>query len=157
MKRILILILTAIIPIVSSAKDIKKHIYTEYCGTEGVNAVYISPAMFKLIKKVPDVSINDKEVNFSNFIRTMEGMYILNATDPEIGERLCADVEKELKAGRHELLMEAVEGNQITRIYIIEHNDIISDLILLAKGGDTTSYISITGVMPLEEVSKMIN
>lgn len=122
-----------------------------------MNAVYISPAMFKLIKKVPDVSINDKEVNFSNFIRTMDGIYILNATDPEIGERLCADVEKELKAGRHELLMEAVEGNQITRIYIIEHNDIISDLILLSKGGDTTSYISITGVMPLEEVSKMIN
>lgn len=156
MKKILILILTAMIPIIVSAQDNKKQIYTEYCGTEGVNAVYISPAMFKLIKKIPDVSINDKDVNFSNFIRTMEGMYILNATDPEIGARLSADVEKELKAGRHELLMEAVEGSQTTRIYIVEQNNMISDLVLLSKGGGSTSYISITGQMPLEEVSKMI-
>lgn len=156
MKKIVILILTAMIPVAISAQNNKKQIYTEYCGTEGVNAVYISSAMFKLIKKIPDVSINDKEVNFLNFIQRMEGMYILNAIDPEIGARLSSDVEKELKASRHELLMEAVEGSQTTRIYIIEQNNIISDLVLLSKGGASTSFISITGQMPLEEVSKMI-
>lgn len=156
MKKILILILTAMIPAVMSAQDNKRQIYNEYCGTEGVNAVYISPAMFKLIKKIPDVSINDKDVNFSSFIQTMEGMYILNAIDPEIGARLSRDVEKELQVSRHELLMEAVEGSQTTRIYIVEQNNIISDLVLLSKGNGSTSYISITGQMPLEAVSKMI-
>lgn len=157
MRKIMILIMTAIIPVVASAQNNKKQIYTEYCGKEGVNAVYISPAMFKLIKKVPDVNINDKEVNFSSFIRTMEGMYVLNTMDPEISSRLSADVEKELKVSKHELLMEAVEGNKTTRIYMIENDSIISDLVLLSKGDTSTSYISITGQMPLEEVSKMIN
>lgn len=158
MKKIILSVLSAVISIVSAAgQDGRKQIYTEYCGTPGVNAVYISPAMFKLIKTVPDVAINDKEVNFSSFIRTLEGMYILNVTDPEIASRLSLDVEKELKYGKHELLMEAVEGSSTTRIYIVERDDIISDLVLLSKSPEATSYISITGQMPLEEVSKMIN
>lgn len=158
MKKIISIALVAMVSIFSAAgQNNRKQIYTEYCGTPGVNAVYISPSMFKLIKKVPDVTIKDKEVNFSSFIRTLEGMYILNVMDPEIASRLSRDVEKELKYGKHELLMEAVEGTCTTRIYIVGNNDIISDLVLLSKSPESTSYISISGQMPFEEVSKIIN
>jgi len=112
--------------------------------------------MFKLMKAVPDIEINDQEVNFSRFIRTLEGMYILSIDEPEMASQLVRDVEKELRNGKHELLMEAVEGSETTRIYVIQKDSIISDLVLLARDGSSTSYISITGQMPLEEISKMI-
>lgn len=157
MKKIIILLLAFAVSMVSSAaQNSKKKIYSEYSGKPGVSAVYISPAMFKLIKTVPDIEINSQEVNFSRFIRTLEGMYILNTSDQDIASRLAKDVESELRYGNHELLMEAIEENQTTRIYIVQNDSIVSDLILLSRDGHSTSYISITGEMPLDELSKMI-
>ena len=157
MKKIIIIALAAIISMTSAAaQNSKKQIYIDYSGKPGVSAVYISPAMFKLMKSVPDIEINDQDVNFSRFIRTLEGMYILNIEEPEMASQLARDVEKELINGRHELLMEAVEGSETTRIYVVEKDSIVSDLILLSRDGSSTSYISITGQMPLEEISKMI-
>lgn len=157
MKKIIILLLAFAVSMVSSAaQNSKKKIYSEYSGKPGVSAVYISPAMFKLMKTVPDIEINSQEVNFSRFIRTLEGMYILNTSDQDIASRLAKDVECELRYGKHELLMEAIEENQTTRIYIVQNDSIVSDLILLSRDGHSTSYISITGEMPLDELSKMI-
>ena len=157
MKKIIIIALAAIISMASAAaQNSKKQIYIDYSGKPGVSAVYISPAMFKLMKSVPDIEINDQDVNFSRFIRTLEGMYILNIEEPEMASQLVRDVEKELINGRHELLMEAVEGSETTRIYVVEKDSIVSDLILLSRDGSSTSYISITGQMPLDEISKMI-
>lgn len=157
MKKIIILLLAFAVSMVSSAaQNSKKKIYSEYSGKPGVSAVYISPAMFKLMKTVPDIEINSQEVNFSRFIRTLEGMYILNTSDQDIASRLAKDVESELHYGKHELLMEAIEENQTTRIYIVQNDSIVSDLILLSRDGHSTSYISITGEMPLDELSKMI-
>lgn len=157
MKKIIILLLAFAVSMVSSAaQNSKKKIYSEYSGKPGVSAVYISPAMFKLMKTVPDIEINSQEVNFSRFIRTLEGMYILNTSDQDIASRLAKDVESELRYGKHELLMEAIEENQTTRIYIVQNDSIVSDLILLSREGHSTSYISITGEMPLDELSKMI-
>jgi len=157
MKKIIIIALAVIISMASAAaQNSKKQIYIDYSGKPGVSAVYISPAMFKLMKAVPDIEINDQEVNFSRFIRTLEGMYILSIDEPGMASQLVRDVEKELRNGKHELLMEAVEGSETTRIYVIQKDSIISDLVLLARDGSSTSYISITGQMPLEEISKMI-
>lgn len=157
MKKIIIIALAAIISMTSAAaQNSKKQIYIDYSGKPGVSAVYISPAMFKLMKVVPDIEINDQDVNFSRFIRTLEGMYILNIEEPEMASQLVRDVEKELINGRHELLMEAVEGSETTRIYVVEKDSIVSDLILLSRDGSSTSYISISGQMPLDEISKMI-
>lgn len=157
MKKIIILLLAFAVSMVSSAaQNSKKKIYSEYSGKPGVSAVYISPAMFKLMKTVPDIEINSQEVNFSRFIRTLEGMYILNTSDQDIASRLAKDVESELRYGKHELLMEAIEENQTTRIYIVQNDSIVSDLILLSRDGHSTYYISITGEMPLDELSKMI-
>lgn len=157
MKKIIILLLAFAVSMVSSAaQNSKKKIYSEYSGKPGVSAVYISPAMFKLMKTVPDIEIKSQEVNFSRFIRTLEGMYILNTSDQDIASRLAKDVESELRYGKHELLMEAIEENQTTRIYIVQNDSIVSDLILLSRDGHSTSYISITGEMPLDELSNMI-
>lgn len=157
MKKIIILTLAFAISMLSTAaQNTKKQIYSDYSGKPEVSAVYISPAMFKLIKTVPDIRINSQEVNFSRFIKTLEGMYILSTSDTEMASRLSKDVEKELKSGNHELLMEAFEGSEVTRIYIVQKDNIVSDLILISRNGGSISYISITGEMPFDELSKMI-
>ena len=53
MKRIIILAALLLTTIASFAQN-GKSIYQKYSEAEGVSAVYISPAMFKLIGKIPD-------------------------------------------------------------------------------------------------------
>lgn len=71
-----------------------KDIYNRYSGREGVSAVYISPAMFSLMKALPDVPVDDGDVNFGAIIKTFDGMYILDVEDG----KLASDLESELAA-----------------------------------------------------------
>lgn len=156
MKRFITLIIMVLLVIPAAIAKDRKKLYSEYSGRPGVSAVYISPAMFKLIRSIPDVQINDQDVNLSSIISSLEGMYILSTDSRDISYQLRRDVEKELTSGRYEMLMEAVEGKETTRIFMLNDGNRISDLILLSKDGDSTSFISITGQMSMDEVSKMI-
>lgn len=156
MKRFITLIIMVLLVIPAAIAKDRKKLYSEYSGRPGVSAVYISPAMFKLIRSIPDVQINDQDVNLSSIISSLEGMYILSTDSRDISYQLRRDVEKELTSGRYEMLMEAVEGQETTRIFMLNDGNRISDLILLSKDGDSTSFISITGQMSMDEVSKMI-
>ena len=74
-----------ILGISASAQD-GKSIYKKYSDMDGVEAVYISPAMFRLIGRIPDINIGDDKVNLASVIKSMNGLYILNTSDPKIGD-----------------------------------------------------------------------
>ena len=61
--------------IASQAQD-WSDIYNRYSGKDGVSSVYISPAMFKLMQKLPEVQVEAEEVDLTGIIRTFNGMYI---------------------------------------------------------------------------------
>ena len=62
-----------------------KDLYNRYSGKDGVSAVYISPAMFELIKQIPDIEIEGGETfNLSEIIKTFDGMYILEIENAEL-------------------------------------------------------------------------
>ena len=50
-----------------------KELYNKYSDLPGVSAVYISPAMFRLIGRIPDVDLADEDVNFTPIIKSMNG------------------------------------------------------------------------------------
>ena len=52
MKKI-ITILTALTLAVAAFAQSGKDLYNKYSDLEGINAVYISPAMFRMIGKIP--------------------------------------------------------------------------------------------------------
>ena len=68
MKRIAILIVAILTAISVSAQDYKS-IYQKYSDDDRVTAVYISPAMFKLIGKLPEVKIEETGVDLSPMIK----------------------------------------------------------------------------------------
>ena len=69
MKRIAILAALLLIPLSSFAQN-GKSIYQKYSDSEGVSAVYISPAMFRLIGRIPDLNI-EGNVNLTSVIQTL--------------------------------------------------------------------------------------
>lgn len=148
----------ALVLAVSASAQGGRDIYNKYSDKAGVSAIYISPSMFSLIKSLPDVEIEDKDIDFSNVIRTFEGMYILDVENAGLAAQINAEVEDFVKKGRYELLMETKDDGEKMRIYIATDKDrkTVTDFVMLAVEEDEVSVISITGKMPFEELQKLL-
>ena len=76
MKKIILTVILAVLS-VSAFAQTGKSLYEKYSDLEGVEAVYISSAMFKLIGKLP-VDMGTDSVDIGRLVRSLKGMYILN-------------------------------------------------------------------------------
>ena len=56
MKKLYMLAVLLLIAVGASAQE-GRNIYNKYSGNKGVSAVYISPSMFKLIGKLPELQV----------------------------------------------------------------------------------------------------
>lgn len=155
MKRF-ILIFTLLALSVSALAQNGKKLYSMYSDLPGMEAVYISPAMFRIIGKIPDVELNDKNVNFSSIIKSMTGFYILNTENAEVGTKLFADVKKFIDSGKYELLMEAKDDGQVVRMYTVGDEKTVTSFVMLARDKDEVSFISFDGNMDREELEVLI-
>ena len=145
MKKIFMAIATLLILGISASAQDGKSIYKKYSDMDGVEAVYISPAMFRLIGRIPDINIGDDKVNLASVIKSMNGLYILNTSDPKIGDGIYSTAEKFVKKGQYELLMEAKENGAATRMFTVGTDKIVKDVVMLSKSGADISFISIDG------------
>lgn len=150
------ILLAATLAFTAAAQDWNS-IYNRYSGKEGVSSVYISPAMFRLMKSLPDVEIESEDVDLGGIIRTFTGMYILDIEDGKAAAELEAELQHVIKAGRYELLMEAADESETMRIYTISKGDTVTDFLMLAYDGSETSVIAITGEIPFSELQKLIS
>ena len=81
MKRIIV-ILAALLLSISAFAQNGKNIYQKYSDAEGVTAVYISPAMFRLIGTIPDLEVGEDKVNLTPIIQALTGFYIIDSENP---------------------------------------------------------------------------
>ncbi len=157
MKRILFLtVILLIVSALSAFAQNGRSIYQKYSDAENVSAIYISPAMFRLIGKIPELEINDSDVNLAPVVRTLTGMYILNSENQAINASLRGDVDRFIKGGRYELLMEAKDDGETVRMYTVGDSKTIESFVMFVVDGDETSFICLDGQMPREQTEKLI-
>ena len=133
-----------------------KELYNKYSDLPGVSAVYISPAMFRLIGKIPDVELADEDVNFTPIIKSMNGFYLLSTEDTATGEKLYGEVSRGLNKSKYELLMEAKEDGEVMRLYSVGDSKTVTSLLMLAKDGTETTFLSIDGQMDRSKLEEVI-
>lgn len=144
-----------LVTISSFAQD-GKSIYQKYSDSEDISAVYVSPAMFKLIGKLPDIEMNSGEVNFYPIIKSLTGLYIINSSNKNINAQLYADVEKFIKSGRYELLMEAKDSGETVKMYTVGNDTFVNSFVMVARDGDETTFICIDGNMNRTDMEKLL-
>ena len=108
MKRIIILAVLLLSATIASAQE-GKNIYNRYSGGKGVSAVYISPSMFKIIGKLPDLEMETADGNSMNLaplISSFQGFYMLDISNPTTVSAINQDVASMISKGRYELMME---------------------------------------------------
>ena len=157
MKRLFfITIILLLVSSVSAFAQNGKSIYQKYSDADNVSAVYISPAMFRLIGKIPELEINDSDLNLAPVIRSLTGMYVLNSRNQSINDGLRGDVDRFIRGGRYEMLMEAKENGSTVRMYTVGDNKTIESFVMFVVDGDETTFVCLDGQMPREETEKLI-
>ena len=155
MKRI-ILILAALLLSISTFAQNGKSIYQRYSDADGVTAVYISPAMFRLIGTIPDLEVGDEKVNIAPLIQALSGFYVLSSENPDINNKLRADAERFINGGKYELLMEVKESGETVRMYTMGNDKTINGFAMLATEAAEVTFISLDGEMPRKDFEALI-
>ena len=155
MKRTIIL-LTALLLSISAFAQNGKSIYQKYSDADGVTAVYISPAMFRLIGTIPDLEVGDDKVNISPLIQALTGFYVLSSENPDINGKLRADAERFINSGKYELLMEVKDSGETVRMYTMGNDRTINGFAMLATEAAEVTFISLDGEMPRKEFEALI-
>jgi hypothetical protein len=155
MKRIIILFAALLLTVSAFAQN-GKSIYQKYSDAENVSAVYISPAMFRLMGRIPDMEVGEDKVNLSPIIRSLTGLYVINSENASINGSLRADAERYIKSGHYELLMEAKDSGQAVRVYTVGSDKVIEGFVMLAAESDEVTFICLDGQMPRNEFEDLM-
>ena len=157
MKRITLLLAALMLLCLSADAQDGKSIYQKYSDAENVSAVYISPAMFRLIGKIPDLETGgDNKVNLTPVNRSLTGMYILNSENTAINEQLRSEAERFIKAGKYELLLEAKDNGEAVRMYTVGNDKLINGFVMLAAENEEVTFICLDGQMPRDQFESLV-
>lgn len=155
MRKTILAIISLLVCAGAFAQDYKS-VYQKYSDHDNVTAVYVSPAMFRLIGKVPDVRINDGDVNLGPMIKSMTGFYMLQTEDQNLAEKISKDLGKVVTGKNMELLMEVKEKGQKVKIFSVGDNEFINSLVLNVTEAEQRIFISIDGLIKRRDLEEAI-
>ena len=155
MKKLYIILALLAVSVAAFAQN-GRSLYNKYSDYADVEAVYISPAMFRLMGKIPDMELQDGSVNLGPIVQKLTGLYILSIAREDIAAELTDDVNRFIQKGHYELLMEAKENGEVMRLYTVGDEQIVNSLVMLAREANETSFICLDGDMPREQLENLI-
>lgn len=155
MKKLYIILILLAVSISAIAQD-GRALYTKYSDLPGVEAVYISSAMFRLIGKIPEVEMNGEDVDLAPIIKSLKGFYILSTENQATGNDLYADVTKRLERGEYELLMEAKEDGEVMRLYTAGDDFTVRSFIMLTRDASEVTFMGLDGEMPRDQLEDIV-
>jgi hypothetical protein len=158
MKRIIVLAIMLLSATIASAQE-GKNIYNRYSGGEGVSAIYISPSMFKIIGKLPDLEMETEDgnsINIAPLISTFQGFYMLDINNPTTKSAIEKDVASMISKGRYELMMEVKDEGDTVQIFTSGNEKIIESFVFIASDGESVQFICIDGEINRSDIEKLI-
>jgi len=156
MKRIIIvaaLLLTSIGMFAQNGRSF----YQKYSDEPGVSAVYISPAMFRMMGSIPEITAGANDVNLAPIIRNLKGMYIISSENVSLNSKLSKEVTKALGSGNYELMMEAKDDGERVQIYTAGDAATVTSFILVSDEGSELTLIWLDGEMPREQMENLLS
>ncbi len=133
-----------------------KDIYMKYSGKEGVSAVYISPSMFKMIGKIPDIHLTQGNMNLAPIVKSLDGLYLIDSGNSAVNADLLSEVKKMVSSGKFELVMQAKEDGETMNIYTLDDGDTVRSFVFCAVSEGECTFICLDGNIPKAELEKLM-
>lgn len=155
MRRAILTIIISLVAFTAFGQDYKT-IYQKYSDDDRVTAVYISPAMFKMIGKLPEVRIEDNGLDLAPMIKSMTGFYMLQTEDSSLAEKISKDVTRIVGGGKFETLMEIKDKGQKVNILSLGDDQFLKSLLLTVFDSGESMFIGIDGLMNRADVENAV-
>lgn len=158
MKKIYALTVLLLLAIGAHAQE-GKRLYNKYSDSEGVSAVYISPAMFKIMGKIPELNVEvgeGEKFDMAPLINSFSGFYLLNISNKKLADELHGEVKAMIDKGRYEMLMEIKDSGTVARIYTSGNEKTIESFIFIANEPNETAFFCLEGAMNRSDVENLI-
>ncbi len=172
MKKLVLILALATLPIVSNAQSI----FDQFEDLDGVTSVVVNQNMFKLLSKI-DVETNDPESqDYINMIENLTSLKVLTTGDEAISAKMKSEVDRYLNKAKLQELMRVKDGEQTIKFYIKEgkNEDYVSELLMFITGlkevtkdsnvtinGQKREFetvlLTLTGDIDLKQISKLTN
>ena len=137
-----------------------KKLYNKYSDQEGVSAVYISPAMFKLMGQLPDINVetaDGKKMDMAPLVRSFSGFYMLSFEKKSAASaELYKEVTSLVNKGNFELLMEVKDDGSTIRMYTLGDEKVVNSFVCIINEEDETMFFSLEGSMNRSDIEKLI-
>lgn len=156
MRKYIVITVFILFSLSSFAQD-GKSIYQKYSDEQGVSAVYISPAMFRMIGKLPDMEMGNDSMNLTPVIKSLRGMYIISMENSPLSINLRDDVQRFVNKGRYELMMEVKDSGEQVKIFTDSQGDMVSSLVLMAAEADACTFICVDGNISMNDLESLIS
>ena len=160
MKKIIAISVMLLIAVGAFAQE-GKRLYNKYSDQEGVSAVYISPAMFKLMGQLPDINVetaDGKKMDMAPLVRSFSGFYMLSFEKKSAASaELYKEVTSMVNNGNFELLMEVKDDGSTIRMYTLGDEKVVSSFVCIINEEDETMFFSLEGSMNRSDLEKLIS
>lgn len=155
MKKIIVITIAVLLSVAAFAQN-GRSIYNKYSDAEGVSAVYISPAMFRLMGKIPEMDMGGEDIDLSSIVKSLNGFYLIDSVNTTINDDLRRDVEKYISSGKFELLMEIKDAGEKVQILSMGDEKTVTSLVMMASEQNEFTFISMDGVMSREKLEDIL-
>ncbi|MGB6151335.1 MAG: DUF4252 domain-containing protein [Pricia sp.] len=165
MKKQIILIALALLPIVSFGQDI----FDKYEDSDQVTFVSMQPKMFQMLGKM-SVSSDDPEAeDFFKLVNSITSFKVITTENSKISKDIDGWVSTRLKSSSYEELMRVKDGGSNVKFYVKEGKDAdhVKELLMFVTGLQEaadididgrkieTVLLSLTGDINLQEIAKL--
>ena len=137
-----------------------KRLYNKYSDQDGVSAVYISPAMFKLMGQLPDINVESadgQKMDMAPLVRSFSGFYMLSFEKKSAAsEELYKEVTAMVNKSNFELLMEVKEDGSTIRMYTLGDEKVVNSFVCIINEDDQTMFFCLEGTMNRSELEKLM-
>lgn len=157
MKRLVILAVALSLTVSSFADNLGRKIYYRYSGEKDVSAVYISPSMFKMINRLPEMDMGGQNVELTGLIRALDGFYLIDSRNRTVNASLKGEMDKFLSEGNMELMLEAKEEGENVRIYTRSQGEIMTHFVLVATEKEECTVVYLEGQLSQEQLDAIIS
>ncbi len=155
MKKILLAAAFMLLAVSSFAQD-GRSIYNKYSDSKGVSAVYISPAMFRLIGRIPDLDLGGGDVDLTSVIQSLDGMYLIDSENADINGKIKSDAEKFVRSGKYEMLMEVKEDGEVVHMYTSGDEKVVTSFVMIAAEPGECTFICLDGKLSRKELEDLV-
>jgi hypothetical protein len=161
MKKLILIILTVLfagsLQMANAQDSPTNKLFEKYSGKDGFTTVSISKDLFSLFSNINSDDPDAKEVK--DMMTKLDGIHVLmlenkDNVDPSTLQNFKNELSK-IKTDNYSDLMTVKESGQEVKFLVKKKGDNIGELLLLINSGDEVGFVSITGDIDMNTISKL--